>query len=72
MVYFLNSLLSDINGIVLDTFSGSGVVAHVCATRSRNFIVAELDSKFYELSIRKLNKDLFVDATNGAVCNIKQ
>lgn len=55
----LIKLYSHPSSIVLDTFSGSGVVAHACLLNDRNFIATELDAKFYELSIQRINNCMF-------------
>lgn len=52
-------MYSNPHNIVLDTFSGSGVVAHVCSMHNRNFIATELDSSFHSKSINRLNNCLF-------------
>jgi site-specific DNA-methyltransferase (adenine-specific) len=52
-------LYSHPNSIVLDTFSGSGVVAHACSSNDRNFIATELDAKFHADSVKRLNNCLF-------------
>ena len=54
-------LYSHPNSIVLDTFSGSGVVAHACILNNRNFIATELNDKFYNLSVQRLQQDLFTN-----------
>lgn len=64
----LVNLYSNPDDVVLDTFSGSGVVAHACLLKGRNFIATELDSKFYELSINRLNNCLFA---SQALANFK-
>ncbi|HMT03836.1 MAG TPA: site-specific DNA-methyltransferase [Burkholderiales bacterium] len=55
LIDYLVCLYSNPNSIVLDTFSGSGVVAHACIIRNRNFIATELDKKFYDLSINRIS-----------------
>ena len=52
-------LYSHSNAIVLDTFSGSGVVAHACLLNDRNFISTELNQDFYDKSIKRINDCLF-------------
>ncbi|TXH56060.1 MAG: site-specific DNA-methyltransferase [Bacteroidia bacterium] len=52
-------LYSHPNSIVVDTFSGSGVVAHACILNDRNFIATELDAKFHADSIKRLSNCMF-------------
>lgn len=54
-------LYSNSNSIVLDTFSGSGVVAHACILNDRNFIAIELDVKYYNASILRMKNCLFAN-----------
>ena len=44
------------NDIVLDCFSGSGVIAVVCNECKRNFICVEKDKDYYEASIKQLEE----------------
>ena len=52
-------LYSHPNALVLDTFSGSGVVAHACLLNDRNFIATELDQDFHDKSIKRISECLF-------------
>ncbi|MFN8770895.1 MAG: DNA-methyltransferase [Neisseriaceae bacterium] len=55
----LIQLYSHPNSIVLDTFSGSGVVAHASILNDRNFIATELDAEFHSRSIKRLSDCMF-------------
>lgn len=55
----LIGLYSNENDLVLDTFSGSGIVSYACKLKNRNFIATELDPEFYQRSVMFLNNDLF-------------
>lgn len=61
LIEFLVKTYSNENDIVLDTFSGSGVTAHVCLLNNRQFIATELNKQFYDLFILRLKNDLFVN-----------
>lgn len=61
LIEFLVNTYSNENDIVLDTFSGSGVTAHVCLLNNRQFIATELNKQFYDLSILRLKNDLFIN-----------
>lgn len=61
LIEFLVKTYSNENNIVLDTFSGSGVTAHVCLLNNRQFIATELNKQFYNLFILRLKNDLFVN-----------
>jgi site-specific DNA-methyltransferase (adenine-specific) len=61
LIEYLIKLYSNENDVVLDTFSGSGVVAHVCSLNNRKFISCELNEEFYKKSILRLQNDMFVD-----------
>lgn len=65
LIDYLVCLFSNTDALVLDTFSGSGVVAHVCTVRDRNFIATELDSKFYNLSVNRINNCLLINENNN-------
>ncbi len=41
--------------VVLDTFSGSGVVAHACILNERKYILCELNVDYYNKSINRLD-----------------
>lgn len=56
----LVKMYSNEGDLVLDTFSGSGVVAHVCKYHKREFIACEIDIKYYNMSISRLNSDLLI------------
>lgn len=43
------------NDIVLDTFSGSGTTCVACKELNRQFIGIEIDPKYYQISIDRLN-----------------
>lgn len=59
LIECLIGLYSNEGDVVLDTFSGSGIVAYTCKLRGRNFIATELDHDFYHKSQLFLNNDLF-------------
>ncbi len=61
LIKYLIELYSNQNDLVLDTFSGSGVVAKVCKSSNRRFIATELDETFYTDSIGSLQNDLFTN-----------
>ena len=48
------NLKSKEGDIVLDTFSGSGVLARACYNLKRNFICIEKDKDYYEASVNRL------------------
>ena len=56
----LVKMYSNKGDLVLDTFGGSGVVAHVCKYHKRDFIVCEIDIKYYNMSITRLNSDMLI------------
>lgn len=60
LIKYLVELYSSTNDVVLDTFSGSGVVAKACKLTNRRFIAVELDEAFYDASINSLQYDLFL------------
>ncbi|MBE9178618.1 site-specific DNA-methyltransferase [Oculatella sp. LEGE 06141] len=47
---------TDLGGVVLDPFSGSGSTAAACLTTGRNFIAVERDPKFHAASIQRLSQ----------------
>lgn len=49
---------SNIDDIVLDSFSGSGVNAIACINANRNFIGSELDKKYFDLANERIEKKL--------------
>ncbi len=59
LIEYLIMLYSNENNLVLDTFSGSGIVAYTCKLRQRNFIATELSEQYYKESIKYINNDLF-------------
>lgn len=59
LIESLIMLYSNENDLVLDTFSGSGIVAYVCKLRHRNFIATELSEEYFRESIKYINNDLF-------------
>ena len=60
LVEKLVKMYSNEGDLVLDTFGGSGVVAHVCKYHKRDFILCEIDPKYYNMSITRLNSDLLI------------
>ena len=58
------------NGIVLDPFMGSGSTAAACLLHNRNYIGFEINSKYCEITEKRLNKinhNLFnVETQNGS------
>lgn len=59
LIEYLLNLYSNEGDIVLDTFSGSGIVAYACKLRNRNFIATELDPEYYRRSLLFMDNDLF-------------
>lgn len=53
----LSSLGISKNGIVLDCFSGSGTVAHVCDILKIDFVCTELDETYWKKSVDVFNKN---------------
>jgi len=47
---------SNENDIVLDPFSGSGTIPLACKNNNRKYIGIELNEKYYNISIERLNK----------------
>jgi site-specific DNA-methyltransferase (adenine-specific) len=55
LISFLISKSSNENDLVLDTFSGSGVLSIACHNLKRNFICIEKDKDYYEASVKRYN-----------------
>ena len=43
--------------IVLDCFTGSGTTAVACIRRNRQFIGFEIDEKYYNLSLKRIEQE---------------
>ena len=52
--YFIN-LLTDVNDLVIDTFSGIGTTGLACKELNRNYIGYELHPPFVNFSRKRLN-----------------
>jgi site-specific DNA-methyltransferase (adenine-specific) len=61
LIIKLIEMYSNKGDIVLDTCSGSGVVAHACKYLERDFIATEIDTSYYDLSIERLNSCLLTN-----------
>ena len=46
---------SNVGGVVLDTFSGSGTTCLACKELRRNYIGMEIDPKYHKISVDRLN-----------------
>lgn len=57
---FLIELTTKENAVVLDPFMGSGTTALACAETNRNFIGIEINSHYFDITIRRL-KDFLTD-----------
>lgn len=55
----LIELLTPKNGSILDCFSGSGTTAIACQRLNRQFLCIEKEQEFYELSVERLNNDVW-------------
>jgi site-specific DNA-methyltransferase (adenine-specific) len=58
LIKYLVEMYSNENMVVLDTCSGSGVLADVCLHTNRKFICTEIDKEFYDKSIKRLQYHL--------------
>lgn len=58
LIKYLVEMYSNENMVVLDTCSGSGVLADVCLHTNRKFICTEIDKEFYDKSIKRLQYNL--------------
>ena len=47
---------SNIDGVVLDPFGGTGTTAYVSKKLKRNYITVELSEKYYDNITKRLNK----------------
>lgn len=56
---------SQIGELVLDPFAGIGATVIACIESNRNYIVAEIDEKFYNTILHRINKDSKPFATNS-------
>ena len=54
--FILNN--SEENGIILDTFMGSGTTAIACINTNRNFIGFEMDKKYYDIANNRIAETL--------------
>ena len=45
------------NGVVLDTFMGSGTTALACIKEKRHFIGFEIDKKYYDIANERINNE---------------
>jgi len=52
------------NDIVLDTFMGSGTTAVACKNLKRNYIGFEIDKKYYDISLDRINNITVQDREN--------
>ena len=55
LIRYLIRTYSNKDNLVFDGYSGSGTTAVACFVENRNFIGSELDNKYYEKSIMRLN-----------------
>jgi DNA modification methylase len=60
------SLWSDVKGVVVDPFLGSGTTGVACAKLGRTFIGIELDERYFQIACKRIQKaydqpDLFVE-----------
>jgi len=60
LISYLIELYSNPSDLVIDTFSGSGVVAKACKLKNRKFIATELDEGYYKASILDIQNDLLL------------
>ena len=58
LIKYLVEMYSNENMVVLDTCSGSGVLADVCLHTNRKFICTEIDKEFYNKSIKRLQYNI--------------
>jgi site-specific DNA-methyltransferase (adenine-specific) len=58
LIKYFVEMYSNENMVVLDTCSGSGVLADVCLHTNRKFICTEIDKNFYDKSIKRLQYNL--------------
>lgn len=56
LMEYLIEKSSGVGDLVLDCFSGSGSTAIACHNTKRNFIGSELDSEFYETSMKRIEQ----------------
>lgn len=54
---WLISSYSNENDLVFDGYMGSGTTAHACILEKRNFIGAEMNTEYYEKSIKRLETE---------------
>lgn len=54
----LIDMFTEVNDVVLDTFSGSGTTAVGCRDLGRNFLTVEQDDTYYAKSLERLEKDV--------------
>lgn len=59
LIDYLVTTYSNEKDLVLDTFSGGGVVAKSCIYNKRNFIATEINKEFYDKSLINISYDLF-------------
>lgn len=58
---------SDPNDTVFDGFVGSGTTPLACKELDRNFIGFELDSKYYEIAMKRLEQSPLIQFTNSGM-----
>ncbi len=57
LIEHLIKIYTNKNDIVLDTFMGSGTTAVACQNLNRNFMGCELDQKYYDIALGRINYD---------------
>lgn len=56
LLYKLIEQTTQMGGVVLDCFMGSGVTMQACVESKRNGIGIELDGKYYDLSVKRIKE----------------
>ena len=56
LIRYLIQTYSNENDVVFDGYSGSGTTAAACIKERRNFIGSELNKKYFDLSVKRLNE----------------
>lgn len=64
-IFIQNS--SDENGVVLDTFMGSGSTGIACKQLNRNFIGFEIDDEYFRIAQERIEKGIATKSTENAV-----
>ena len=66
------ALWSDVRGVVVDPFMGSGTTGVACAKLGRKFVGIEIEPKYFDIACKRIEDaykqpDLFIEAPKKAI-----